>query len=120
MWHYSTGSFYYEGVNSFLKNFSDVKIVFFEDLSTRPQQTLKEICTFLNVDNGFNFDTNIKFSQSGKAKNILIKTLTKRDGLLGYMRLLVLKFIPRSLLQKISSNWIEKENTPLFPSSISN
>jgi hypothetical protein len=120
MWHYSTGSFYSEGVNSFLNNFSNVHIVLFENLSMSPKQTLKEICTFLNVDNSFNFDTNIKFSQSGKAKNILIKTLTKRDGLLGYIRLLVLKFIPRSLLQKISSDWFDKESTPPFPSTISN
>lgn len=47
IWFYKNNGFYYNQVKSYLNSFSKVKILIFEDLLYRPEQTLKDIHSFL-------------------------------------------------------------------------
>ena len=69
IYHYSTASLYYDSVKAFLDNFSSVKIVLTEDQENRPQQVLRDIFRFLNVDPNCDVNTEIRYNMSGKPKS---------------------------------------------------
>lgn len=65
IYHYTAASHYYEGVKAFLDNFTHVKIVLAEDQAKRPQQVLREIFRFLDVDPDVDINTDIRYNMSG-------------------------------------------------------
>lgn len=69
IYHYKACSLYYESVKAFLDNFRDVKIVLTEEQEKRPQQTLRSIFRFLDVDPNFDVNTEIRYNMSGKPKS---------------------------------------------------
>lgn len=69
IYHYKACSLYYESVKAFLENFSRVKIVLTEDQEKRPQQTLRDIFRFLDVDPNCDVNTEIRYNMSGKPKS---------------------------------------------------
>ena len=69
IYHYTTASLYYDSVKAFLDNFSSVKIVLTEDQEHRPQQVLRDIFRFLNVDPNCDVNTEIRYNVSGKPKS---------------------------------------------------
>ena len=68
MWHYSSGSLYYDGVKSFKENFSNVKIIKTENLSNNTESTVKEILNFLELNSNLDLNLNSRYSNSGKPK----------------------------------------------------
>lgn len=69
IYHYTTASLYYDSVKAFLDNFSAVKIILTEDQESRPQQILRDIFRFLDVDPNCDINTEIRYNMSGKPKS---------------------------------------------------
>ena len=69
IYHYKAVSLYYDSVKAFLDNFSSVKIILTEDQEKRPQQVLRDIFRFLNVDPNCDVNTEIRYNMSGKPKS---------------------------------------------------
>jgi hypothetical protein len=67
--HYRAVSHYYEPVKAFLASFSDVLVLLNDDLQKRPKEVLKKVCEFLEVASDFEFETELKFNESGIPKN---------------------------------------------------
>jgi hypothetical protein len=110
MWAYRDGGLYAEQVATFQATFSRVKVVLFEDLKEDADAVVRELFAFLGVDEATDVDTGTRYSHSGKAKNRLIAFLSNRDNPLAFaMRRTALALLPRSLLEKLASRSLEKE-----------
>jgi hypothetical protein len=76
-WNYIHDSFYFETVKQFQLNFKKVKIIFFEDLISKPQNVIDEVTEFLGVTQ---FDVPNKIAQKNKTglpRYIIIKKLAE-------------------------------------------
>jgi len=110
MWAYKAGGLYAEQVAAFQQMFSRVKVVLFEDLKRDPQAIVWELFDFLGVDPDQAVDTGTRYSHSGKAKNRLVAFLSRRDNPLAFaLRKIALKLVPRSLLERVASRSLEKD-----------
>jgi hypothetical protein len=69
IYHYTAVSLYYDSVKAFMDNFSHVKVVLTEDQEKRPQQVIRDIFRFLDVDPNFDVNTEMRFNISGKPKS---------------------------------------------------
>jgi hypothetical protein len=69
IYHYTAVSLYYDSVKAFMDNFSSVKVVLTEDQEKRPQQLIRDIFRFLDVDPNCDVDTEMRFNVSGKPKS---------------------------------------------------
>jgi hypothetical protein len=69
IYHYTAVSLYYDSVKAFMDNFSSVKVVLTEDQEKRPQQLIRDIFRFLDVDPNCDVDTEMRFNMSGKPKS---------------------------------------------------
>jgi len=69
IYHYTTASLYYDSVKAFLDNFSSVKVILTEEQESRPQQVLRDIFRYLNVDPNCDVNTDIRYNVSGKPKS---------------------------------------------------
>lgn len=111
MWAYKHGGLYAAQVATFMDAFSHVKVVLFEDLKHDACAVVAELFDFLGVDNTISVDTAVRYSHSGKAKNKLIAFLSNRDNALAFaMRQLALAILPRSLLEKVASRSLQKDD----------
>ena len=111
MWYYKNGGLYSEAVKHFQKEFSAVKIVFFEDLELKPKKVLTDLFEFLDVDPNVSIDCSTRYSHSGKPKSKLVSLLTSRKNpLIFYLREVSLKLIPRKYLENVASSMFEKDS----------
>lgn len=69
IYHYTQASLYYDSVKAFLDNFSNVKIILTEEQEKRPQQVIRDIFRFLDVDPNCDVNTDIRYNMSGKPKS---------------------------------------------------
>jgi hypothetical protein len=69
IYHYRTASLYYDSVKAFIDNFSSVKIILTEEQEKRPQQVLRDIFRYLDVDPNVDINTEIRYNMSGKPKS---------------------------------------------------
>lgn len=70
IYHYRNVSKYYEPVRAFLMNFDSVKVILNEDLERNPNETLREIFKFLEVNPDFLVkDTSTRHNLSGKPRS---------------------------------------------------
>lgn len=69
IYHYTAVSMYYDSVKAFMENFSSVKVILTEDQEKRPQQVLRDIFRFLEVDPNCDVNTDIRYNMSGKPKS---------------------------------------------------
>lgn len=65
IYHYTETGKYYQQVKAYLENFDQVKIVLNEDLSAHPQQVMKEIFKFLEVNPSFIINSSLRHNISG-------------------------------------------------------
>lgn len=100
-WQYKNSGLYFKQVKSYLDNFENVKVIVFEDFKNDAPKVLKEICDFLEIDSGFEFDTSYKYNVSGDPKSQLLYQLETSRGLINVIK----KFVPAKLVQKIKKNW---------------
>ena len=69
MFFYRTMSMYYNQVKSYKENFSEVFICKYEELENDPLSLMKKIYAFLEVDNNFKPNVEIKYN-IGRSKNL--------------------------------------------------
>lgn len=69
IYHYTAASRYYDSVKAFVDNFSAVKVILTEDQEKRPQQLIRDIFRFLEVDPDCDVNTEIRYNMSGKPKS---------------------------------------------------
>ena len=110
MWHYKKGGLYAEALEHFQKEFTNVKVVFFDDLDSKPQNVLNELFLFLGVKTDVLIDVSTRYSHSGKPKSKIVSLLTSRKNpLIFRAREITLKLIPRKYLEKIASKLFKKD-----------
>ena len=105
IWGYKKGGLYYEQVKSYIDNFKEVKIYFFEDLLSSPQRVMDDITSFLEVS-PICVKENLKLNISGKPKNKILNILVARDTVL---RRMMAKLVGKNTAIKIKS-FIQKKN----------
>lgn len=70
--HFFNCGLYCEPVSNFLKEFSAVKILLFEDLVWNTEETLRDLYRFLGIDDDFHLSRAVKFNVSGYPRNRLL------------------------------------------------
>ncbi len=114
MWAYKRGGMYANAIEHFQKEFTKVKVVLFDDLEKNPNKVVREIFEFLKIDSTIRINSETKYSHSGKPKNTFIAILTDRNNKIIYaLRRVIMSFVPRSLLEKIASKMLKKNDIPL-------
>jgi hypothetical protein len=110
MWHYKNGGLYAEALEHYQKEFTNVKVVFFEDLESKPHEVLNELFVFLGVKSKISIDVDTRYSHSGKPKSKIVSLLTSRKNpIIFMMREIALKFTPRKYLEKAASKMFVKD-----------
>jgi len=111
MWGYKKGGLYFEQVKTFLNTFTNVKVIFQEDLKTDTKRVIKEVYSFLKVNPDFKTDTSIEHNPSGIPKNVIAKFLLNRNNKLATnIREFLKSVMPRSILEKVASHSLEKKS----------
>jgi hypothetical protein len=114
IYHYRAGSLYYESVKAFLDNFTNVKIILTEDQEARPQQTVRDVFRFLDVDPDVDVNTEIRYNMSGKPKSQWIhKFLFEGNVARNLARPIVRRFLSPEARQRIAQKIQEKNLTRL-------
>lgn len=114
MWAYTDVSLYYEQVKAYKNVFTNVKVLVFEEFVENPEKNLKDVFSYLNVNEYFIPETNTVYSHSGAPANKFIGWLTSRQNKLVYpLRSFLLDNVKRSYLEKISKLIFRKSETPI-------
>lgn len=80
IWHYQRAGLYCKQVEDFINNFTNVKIVLFDDLINDPVALYNELCEFIGIQNNFIPDLSKKYNVSGKPKNKIINRFLKQNN----------------------------------------
>ncbi|HOX84032.1 MAG TPA: sulfotransferase [Chryseolinea sp.] len=115
IYHYRAVSHYYEPVKAFLDSFTNVKVVFNEDLEKRPHEVLSEVFGFLGVDTSFKVkDSTTKHNMSGKPRSRwLHEFLFEGHALRDFLRPAIRFFIPSEKRKSISLKIQQKNLTQM-------
>lgn len=110
LWHYLNVGKYYEQVNAYLNEFSDVKIILFDDLKREPKKIIQEVRSFLGLEKK-DFDFKVeKFNQSGSLKHPWLKKIyTKNNFLMKFIS----KLIPSNFKGKVRDRVFALEKATL-------
>lgn len=100
-WKYKHSGFYTKQVKAYLDNFKQVKIFLYDDLLNSQPKVLKEICAFIGIDSGFEFDTTYKYNVSGDPRNQLLYKLETSRGLIQALK----KVIPSGVVARVKKKW---------------
>lgn len=104
MWHYKNVSLYAKPVNAFLKSFSKVKVLIFEEFIINEKQKTLEVLEFIGANKELvNIDTSRSYSKSGVPKSKLITLFFGRKNFLGnQLRKVIFKIFGRNNIEKLS------------------
>jgi len=75
LWSYFSVGMYYEQVKSYVESFDSVKVIIHDDFVANPDEIMKDVFTFLSVDNDYLAATKNKHNISGVPKNKLYQHL---------------------------------------------
>jgi hypothetical protein len=93
MWYYADPGFYADQVKTFKDNFSQVKVFLSEDLSSNPEQIMKELFQFVGVNDTFIPDMSFRYNEGntkpGELENYLSKKLIAGNLLKPVLRKMV-------------------------------
>lgn len=113
LWHYTKQGFYYKQVKAYFENFSEVKLYLFDDLEKKPLRLMKDIYSFLGVDNSFVPNVSTRYNVSGIAKYKLVHNVLLRPNPIKSLSKLILKTLignetKVAIGQKLKSNLLKK------------
>lgn len=117
IWHYRRVGFYHEQLSRYYDTFDPVQIrvYLYEDLRDDAESTVRDIYTFLGVDESFVPDTSLKQNASGLPKSKLLNDiLSKPHPLKKGIRTLVPKQVRRRLRRSLSERNLKKA-PPMSP-----
>jgi hypothetical protein len=111
IYHYKKVSQYYEPVKAFLDNFTDVKVIFNEDLQNDTANCLKEIFQFLDVNPEQEIEYDLRFNVSGKPKNrVLHESLQSETKIRKMVRPFVRLIFPTEEKRIRMVTWLSGKN----------
>jgi len=89
-------SFYCTAVEDYIKNFTNVKVIIFEEFIKNEGLFLKEISSFLGIDDGLNYKKPLNINKTGVPKSKIISNITKGNfPLKSAIKWILLKIIDR-------------------------
>ncbi|NMM47229.1 sulfotransferase family protein [Marinigracilibium pacificum] len=76
--------FYYKHLSRYFKLFNEdqIKIFLYDDLKKEPEKVIRELYSFVGVDESFTPDVSIRFNQSGFVKNKALDKLYGTDSVI--------------------------------------
>ncbi len=80
MWHHKAMSLYADQVEAYMAAFPNVKVFFYEDLSTDPKSFMESLYEFIGVDAPENIDYTKKFNSSGEARSKSLQRLVTQEN----------------------------------------
>jgi len=103
---------YYNQVKRYIELFGreNVLIIFFEDFKNHAPREVKKIFEFLDVDSGFQTDTNAKYNTFKTPRNSLIRSIYR----IKFLRVVLKKLFPQFISDLIKSIILTK-NKKKFP-----
>lgn len=77
IWHYKSMGFYHEQLSRYYAAFEpeQIKVYLYEDLNDDPSSVLKDLYSFLDVDDSFVPDVSARYNASGVPRNERLHTL---------------------------------------------
>lgn len=109
IWQYKRGGLYADQVRAYLEAFSRVKVVFFDDLVRDKERVVHELFTFLGVEPNFKPNLSVEYNPSGIPSNSITKYLLNRKNSRSvYIRELLKKSLPRSVLELVAKKSLKK------------
>ena len=114
MWHYTEVSLYHKQISFFMKNFSRIKIIIFENFITNKNKTVNEVFDFLNIPL-VKINTKTIHSKSGKHKFKIFNKIFGRNTKFGnFNRDIIFKIIGKENLDKLSSLLLQKNKVDIM------
>ena len=114
MVNYQDMGMYYKMVKSYLDNFKNVHIIFYEDFKKNTNLSVKNTFKFLNVDSNISIDTTKKHNVGGKVwRYQWLKDLFFKKS---YIKVIIKNLLPKKLVKNIFSKIefiIKKRSTPM-------
>jgi hypothetical protein len=80
MWRHRELGLYTDQVTAYMKAFSDVKVLLYEDLKSDPIKFMDEVFEYLGVGEFDGLDTTKQLNPSGQPRNKLIQKLLIHDN----------------------------------------
>ena len=109
IWAYKGASKYYEAVKAYKENFTNVKVIIFEEFIKDEKKGLDEVLAFLGVDQ--NIDLRLSQSNvSGKPKSESLNRLLLRDS---FLKSVFKLLFPQNLRSTIKSKIQKKNLSPI-------
>ncbi|MEM8501873.1 MAG: sulfotransferase [Cyanobacteria bacterium P01_D01_bin.1] len=105
LWHYTKAGFYYEQLKPYFDSFEkkNIKVYLYDQLASDPMGLLKDIFSYLKVDENFEPDLTQK-NISGLPKNRLLHSaLNRRSGLRSAFKAVVPEGIRKGLSKELQS-----------------
>ena len=108
IWSYKEGGCYHKQVETYKKIFTNVKVVFFEDMINSPLEFINNLLEFLGLSQLDNFIYE-KHNASGLPNNYLAKLILSRNNNFSIiLREFIKTVIPRSILENVSQKSLRK------------
>lgn len=103
-WFYYDMGLYYKQVQAFKASFTDVKIILFEDFIANTLNSIKDVFTFLGVDNLFIPSFAKAHNITGIPKNRFLNYIFYQDNIITRIRRKITNYIfPHAVTKKIKS-----------------
>ncbi|MEA3326180.1 MAG: sulfotransferase [Chloroflexota bacterium] len=119
LWHYKNAGFYYQQLKRYYQIFNSdqIKVVLYDDLVLDSQALIKDVFTFLDIDQSFEPDTsshpNISgFPKSNKFHEFMRKLFMQDNPIKRISRVLFPKSFRRQVMEKMREPNLEKRKMP--------
>jgi len=86
MWYLIDLGFYSQQVKAYIENFSNVKIMLFDDLKNNATTFMQDFFEFVGVDSAFTPDTSIRYNTSGIPSDKLHNRFLYQKNIKGFLR----------------------------------
>lgn len=104
---------YYEQVKAFMDEFPECRVFLYDELSSNGVKVVKEMFSFLGVDDGFSPNMEERYNISGIAKSSFLNRLVERQyPLKGIVRRIIPHEIRQKIKQSVSRRNIERQEMP--------
>ncbi|WP_298893571.1 sulfotransferase [uncultured Psychroserpens sp.] len=98
IWAYKKASFYADATKAFQDNFTNVKVIIFEDFVKHQEEKTKDVIKFLGIENEPNSFNEVHRNISGKPKSQLLNTILLKDS---FVKTMFKKLFPSSFRARI-------------------
>jgi hypothetical protein len=110
LWHYKQMGFYHAQLERYYDTFdaSQIRVVLYDDFSSRPADVVRDLFTFLEVDDRFQVDTSGRFNTSMVPKHPTYHRLIAGENLVKSM---LKPLLPSALRGRVRSSLVQSNLT---------